>query len=383
MLKPYKYSPNFSTGPTKKYSGYNLSNLQHNLLGRSHRCIQADIALEKIIKHLQNLLNIPNNYKIILTPASDSGAFELALWNLLGIKPIDCICWDYFGNKWLNDIKNELKLLNLNIFESQDGYFPDIQKVDFKNNDVVFTACGTTAGVIFNNWDAIPNQRDGLIICDATSYIFSEKILWDKIDALTFSWQKALGGEAQNGILVLSPKAIERINSYQPNWGIPSIFNIKKDNNINANLLNNGKPINTISMLCVADFLNILEYFHSKGGVDYILSKVNTNFNIIFNWLEKSKNFKFVAKNINNASKMSICLDVINPHYLKFSHLQRCEFLNKMHQIFEDKKIAYDIKSHHSAPLGLRIWSGPTIDSKDIKYLIYKLDKYFATNLDS
>jgi phosphoserine aminotransferase len=380
LLKPFNYSPNFSTGPTKKYTGYDLSKLQQNLLGRSHRSLLANDALEKIIKHLQNLLHIPKDYGIILTPASDSGAFELALWNLLGVKPIDCLCWDYFGDKWLNDIKNQLRISNVNIFQANNGAFPNISNVNFAKNDVVFTACGTTSGVVFNNWDDIAEHREGLIICDATSYIFSENIPWNKIDALTFSWQKALGGEAQNGILVLSPRAMERINSYNPNWAIPSIFNIKKDGKINQDLLNNGSPINTISMLCVADFLNILEYFTKQGGADYIHNKINQNFNIILAWLDKSKNFKFLAKDINHTSKMSICLDIINPYYVALDDTAKQNFLKTMHQYLHDKKIAYDIASHRFAPLGIRIWCGATIDAKHLEYLIYKIEAYFDTN---
>lgn len=376
-IKPYNYSPNFSTGPTKKYNGYCLSKLQQNLLGRSHRSLTSSIALEKIIKHLQKLLNIPQNYSIILTPASDSGAFELALWNLLGVQAIDCLCWDYFGDKWLNDIKEQLRITNINIFQANNGNFPNTDLVNFAKNDVIFTACGTTTGVVFNNWDNIPNKREGLIICDATSYVFSENIAWDKIDVLTFSWQKALGGEAQNGILVLSPNAINRINSYNPSWAIPSIFNIKKDGKINKDLLNSGSPINTISMLCVADFLNILEHFNNRGGSQYITKKVDTNFNIVCSWLAKSKNFKFLAKDINHTSKMSICLDIINPAYVALNTKEKQDFLNTMHGYFANKKIAYDIASHRFVPLGIRIWCGATIEAKDLEYLIYKLEEYF------
>lgn len=380
MLKPLKYSPYFSTGPCKKHNGYSLLNLQKSLLGRSHRSNVANDLLLNIIKLFKEILEIPNDYKLILTPASDSGAFEMALWNLLGSKTVDCLHWDYFGDKWFNDIKNQLKIKNINEFKAPYGFLPDLKGVDYQNNDVVFTYCGTTSGVIFNEIDKIPNDRNGLIISDGTSYVFSEKIQWNKIDALTFSWQKALGGEAQNGILILSPRAIERINNYTPPWAIPSIFNIKANNKINDNLLDTGVPINTVSMLCMIDMIEILEYFKKQGGINHIIQKVNENSNAIAKWLNITDHFELIpSKEIS--SKMSICLKIKNPKYLALNPQEQRDFLYKMHNFFENKKIAYDIKSHKSAPDGIRIWTGPTINKSHIKYLCYRLDKYFSKNL--
>jgi phosphoserine aminotransferase len=387
MLKPQlkpqvkPNSPYFSTGPTAKFPGYNLNALKTELLGRSHRSKEvADLYLE-ITKKIKALLNIPADYKVILTPGSDTGAFEMALWNLVGANKVDLLAWDYFGYIWENDLKNQLKIKNLNIFKADFGEFPNINNVDFKNNDVIFTYCGTTSGVIFNKMDLIPENRTGLIITDATSFVFSEDIPWQKIDALTFSWQKCLGGEAQSGVLVLSPKALERLEKYTPAWPIPQLLNLKHNGQIKTILLDSGYPINTPSVLSALDYLLALNWCENSGGLTFTKKVVNENFELMKAWIQKSKSFDFVPQNITYTSKLSICLKLIHPKYLALSASAKQEYLNKLHTYFATEKIAYDIKSHHQAPLGIRIWAGPTVKKEDLELLTLWLDYYISITL--
>ena len=366
----------FSTGPTKKHLGYSLANINTTLLGRSHRCNEVSSFLQSIVHRTKHMLNIPHNYKVILTPGSDTGAMEIALWNMIGINNVDCIAFEHFGLMWYEDLKKLQINKTVTLFQDSYGTMPNIDAVDFTNNDVVLTLCGTTSGVVFNQFAKIPENRNGIIIADATSYILSEHIPWNKLDVITFSWQKAFGGEAQIGMMVLSPNAIARLNNYNPKRAIPHLFCIKENNKVQENLLDTGSPINTISILSALDFNSALDFFQKQGGLQYSIDKVNENFNIVINWIKESKDFALVPQNISYCSKMSICCQLINSSFLQKNLADKQIFIHNMINYFAENNIALDINSHRKAPLGIRFWTGPTIDATDINTLLHELSQY-------
>lgn len=374
MTKPKKkpLNPKFSTGPSAKHQDYKLSNLPTELLSRSNRSVEVTNLVFHIQKKIYDILEIPKDYKVILTAGSGTAAMEIALWNLLGSNTIDILAWDNFGYMWQNDIENELKLKNVNVFRTEYGAFPNLDKVDFANNDVVFAYLGTASGVFFNQESLIPKERKGLMITDATSHVFTNHVPWDKIDVFTFSWQKALGGEAQHGTIVLSPKAVERLKQYTPQWPMPRLFNIRPQ------AVLEGEAINTLSTLCLLDFVDALDHFEKKGGLPYGIKKINENFQVLQQWVEKSNWVKFLAEDISFTSKVAVCLKVTNQKFISKSLDQQKEFINKIHKYLADNHIAYDIKSYRTGPLGFRIWAGPTIDKEDLILLTEWLDYCFA-----
>lgn len=369
-------NPKFSTGPTSKRPSYSLSNLSEKLLGRSHRSADASHLLQDIVNNFKELLKVPKNYKLILTPGSDTGAIELALWNLIGPKPVDCIAWEAFGYLWAEDLQDQLKIKDLRIFKAPYGDYPDIKEVDFKNNDVIFTHCGTTSGITFQNIDSIPADRKGLIISDATSYVLSEDISWDKIDVLTFSWQKCLGGEAQTGMLVLSPRAIERINTYTPSWPIPHIFRIKDNGKIREDLLDTGSPLNTISLLSCIDIMDALEWVKKAGGAEFCYKHIDKNFKVIKNWVENSSWVSYLSNIPEYTCKTSVCFKITNTSFLSKSQEEQKVLLNNMFHYLETNHIAYDILPYRLAPAGLRIWCGVTVNDQDLFLLTQWIEWY-------
>ena len=377
LVKPFR--PQFSSGPCAKRPGWSLDVLKQSSLGRSHRHKVCKNKLKEVIELSKSILNIPDDYLLGIVPGSDTGAIEIAMWNLLGSKPVTMLVWDSFGADWAKDIELQLKLKNLNIIKVDYGKLPNLNDFDFKG-DIVFNWNGTTAGVCVPNGDWIKNSRDGLTICDATSAAFAMDIDWSKLDVGTFSWQKSLGGEAGHGMIILSPKAVDRINTYSPNWPIPKLFQLKKNNEINLDIFS-GSTINTPSMICVEDFLDVLNWTNEIGGLEELIRRSRDNLNIIKDWVILSSWVDFLCEDPNNISNTSICLKLIDPK-LTTKSLETKNIIEKnIIKLLEENNVAFDIGSYRSAPPGLRIWGGPTVDNDDIKKLLPWLDWAYNKSL--
>jgi phosphoserine aminotransferase len=351
-------NPNFSSGPCAKRPRYSLSALQDAPLGRSHRSKLGKSLLAKSIQKTKEILEIPADYLVGIVPASDTGAIEMAMWNLLGPKGVDVVYFESFGKSWAYDIINELKIQDVTEISADYGELPDLSKINF-DHDVVFTWNGTTSGVKVPNGDFIPDDRTGLTICDATSAVFAMEIPWRKIDALTFSWQKVLGGEGGHGMLVLSPRAVQRIEEYTPAWPIPKIFRLKKKGKLDASIFE-GSTINTPSMLCNQDYLDALAWAESVGGLKGLIQRSENNFKAVERFVARHDWIDFLASDPSTRSNTSVCLKV---------NLES-EKLKKMIGIMEQEKVAYDIASYREAPEGIRIWCGATIETEDVEIML-------------
>jgi phosphoserine aminotransferase len=355
-LKPT--SPNFSSGPCAKRPGYDVSALQLDTLGRSHRSALGKTALGLACSETARILALPEGYRVAVVPASDTGAVEMAMWSLLGPRGVDVLAWETFGSTWVTDIVTQLKLPNVNPIEAAYGELPDLSCVNFAN-DVVFTWNGTTSGVKVPHGDWIPADRAGLTICDATSAVFAMELPWDKLDVVTFSWQKVLGGEGAHGMLVLSPRAVERLESYEPPWPMPKIFRMTSGGKLNEGLFK-GDTINTPSMLCVADYLDALAWVDRLGGVQATMARSEANLKVIADLVAANDWISFLAKDPATRSNTSVCLT------LAVSEAQ----VKKMVQLIEEQGVAYDIGAYKDAPSGLRIWCGATVEAADLKALL-------------
>ncbi len=370
-------NPKFSSGPCNKRPGWALNNLSVDSLGRSHR---SDFALKRIkfaIDLSKEILCLPNDYELGIVPGSDTGAMEIALWSLLGKKKVEVLAWESFGKDWVKDIIEELKLKECDSHIVDYGFLPDLENLDFQN-DIVFTWNGTTSGVCVPDGDWIPQNREGLTICDATSAVFSLDIPWEKIDVATYSWQKVLGGEGGHGVIILSPRAIERIENYKPQWPMPKLFRIKKGNNLNKSIFS-GSTINTPSMLCIEDLLDSLNWVKEIGGLPELIKRTNRNFKIIEEWVNKTPWISFLALESVYRSKTSVCLKIIDKWFLSQDSKSQSEIVSEIVDLLEDHQVAYDIHSYRDAPLGLRIWCGSTIESKNISDLLPWLEWVFET----
>ncbi len=377
LVKPFR--PEFSSGPCAKRPGWSLDVLKKSSLGRSHRHIDCKNKLKEVIELSKTILNIPSDYLVGIVPGSDTGAIEIAMWNLLGLKPVTMLVWDSFGADWAKDIQLQLKLENLNIIKVDYGKLPSLNDFDF-NGDIVFNWNGTTAGVCVPDGNWIKNSRNGLTICDATSAAFAMDIDWSKLDVGTFSWQKSLGGEAGHGMIILSPKAVDRINTYSPNWPIPKLFQLKKNNEINLDIFS-GSTINTPSMICVEDFLDVLNWTNEIGGLEELIRRSKDNLNIIKDWVSSSTWVDFLCEDLNNLSSTSICLKLIDTKLTTKSVEIKNIIEKNMIRLLEENYVAFDIGSYRSAPPGLRIWGGPTVDNDDIKKLLPWLDWAYYKSL--
>lgn len=377
LVKPIR--PEFSSGPCAKRPGWSLNVLKESSLGRSHRHKVCKNKLKEVIDLTKSILKVPDDYLVGIVPGSDTGAIEIAMWNLLGLKPVTMLVWDSFGADWAKDIQLELKLKDLDIIKEDYGKLPNLNSFDF-NGDIVFNWNGTTAGVRVPNGDWIKNSRDGLTICDATSAAFAMDIDWSKLDVGTFSWQKSLGGEAGHGMIILSPKAVDRINTYNPNWPIPKLFQLKKNNKINLDIFS-GSTINTPSMMCVEDFLDVLIWSEEIGGVEELIRRSEDNLNIIKDWVSLSTWADFLCEDLNNLSNTSICLKLIDSK-LNTKSIETKNLIEKnIIKLLEENNVAFDIGSYRSAPPGLRIWGGPTVENDDIKKLLPWLDWAYDKSL--
>ena len=378
IKKPNKKTnrPLFSSGPCAKHPNWSITNLDISALGRSHRAKKPKELIELSINLTSEILEVPADYKVAIVPASDTGAFELAMWNVLGHVGIDVLAWESFGKGWVTDIISQLKLTDINKLEADYGSLPDLLSVNM-DRDIVFTLNGTTSGVKVPNLDWISDHRKGLTLCDATSGLFAQRVDWKKLDITTFSWQKVLGGEAQHGIIILSPRAIERLNSYSPPWPLPKIFRIKKAGQVDESIFT-GSTINTPSLLCVSDYVDALKWAKDIGGLNKLISIADNNLEIIKEWVNENEWVSFLAKDKDTLSNTSVCLqlslsDQIT-HDIDISHLSKL-----IQKKLEEEGVGYDLGSYRDAPPGLRIWTGATIDPEDIKILLSWIEwAYFS-----
>ena len=366
MARPDKYpaNPNFSSGPCSKPPGWSPSILESALTGRSHRSAAGRARLQNVIDHVRDLLDVPADYRIGIVPASDTGAVEMSMWSLLGQRPVEVLAWESFGNDWSKDIVEQLRL-DARVMSAPYGYLPNLAEVDF-DRDVVFAWNGTTSGVRVPDGNFIPADRSGLIICDATSAAFAMDLPWDRLDATTFSWQKVLGGEAAHGMLILSPRAIDRLRTWTPEWPIPKIFCLARGGKLIEGIFS-GATINTPSMLCVEDALHALEWASDIGGLPEMIRRADINASIIARFIAERDWVKHLAHDPATRSTTSVCLRICPPGIEESRHALLAK---NMTARLERENVAYDIGSYRAAPPGLRIWCGATVEAADIDALM-------------
>jgi len=369
-------SPLFSSGPCAKRPGWDLNSLKDAVLGRSHRSKIGKARLKEAIDRTRAVLGVPDDYRIGIVPASDTGAVEMALWSLLGERGVDVLSWESFGKGWVTDITKQLKLSDVRVFEADYGAPPDLAQVDC-DRDVVFTWNGTTSGVRVPGGDWIDADRAGLTICDATSAAFAMDLPWDKLDVTTYSWQKVLGGEAAHGMLILSPRAVERLESYTPSWPLPKIFRLTKGGKLIEGIFE-GATINTPSMLCVEDYIDALKWAEAIGGLPALIKRSEDNLAIISAWVEKTDWVDFLANDVANRSCTSICLKVVDPAIAALPADEQARLVKKIPALLEAEGVALDIGAYRDAPAGLRIWGGATVEASDIEALLPWLDWAFG-----
>ena len=371
-------NPNFSSGPCTKRPGWSFASLSGAVLGRSHRAHIGKAKLKNIIERTRMILGVPADYRIGIVPASDTGAVEMALWSLLGERGIDMLAWESFGKGWISDVTKQLKLVNVRVLEADYGKLPDLCDVDF-NRDVVFTWNGTTSGVMVPDGGWIAADRAGLTICDATSAVFAMKLPWDKLDVTTYSWQKVMGGEAAHGMLILGPRAVERLESYTPVWPLPKIFQLTKGGKLIESIFE-GTTINTPSMLAVEDALDGLIWAEEIGGLRVLIERTNANMAAITAWVENSNNFGFLAEEVSYRSSTSVCLTIMASWFVELSIEEQTARAMQLVMLLDNEGVAYDIGSYRDAPPGLRIWAGATVETSDLEalfpWLEWALDQF-------
>jgi len=366
----------FSSGPCSKRPNWSLEALSDAPLGRSHRAKIGKTKLKQAIDLTRDVLEVPADYRIGIVPASDTGAVEMALWSLLGPRGVDMVAWESFGSGWVSDVVKELKLPDVRKITADYGLLPDLSTIDF-DRDVVFTWNGTTSGVRVPNADFIPADRKGLTICDATSAAFAQNLDFAKLDVVTFSWQKVLGGEGAHGMLILSPRAVARLESYKPAWPLPKIFRLTSGGKLNEGIFK-GETINTPSMLAVEDYLDALEWARRIGGLDALVARADANFTVIDRFVEKSPWLGHLAAKPQTRSNTSVCLSIVDPAVTALSTEAQAEFAKGIVSALDKQGVAYDIGHYRDAPPGLRIWAGATVEASDLEKLMPWLDWAFA-----
>jgi phosphoserine aminotransferase len=369
-------NPHFSSGPCAKRPGWSLSALQDAALGRSHRAKVGKAKLADVISRSKSILDMPADWRLGIVPASDTGAFEMAMWSLLGARGVDLLAWESFGEGWVTDAVKQLKLADQRTLKADYGALPDLGQVDW-TRDVVFTWNGTTSGVCVPDGDWIPANREGLAICDATSAVFAMDLPWDKLDVVTWSWQKVLGGEAAHGMLALSPRAVERLESYQPAWPLPKVFRLTKAGKLNEGIFK-GETINTPSMLAVEDALDALAWAERIGGLDALIARSKANLAALEGWVQGTDWVDFLAGDPAQRSSTSICLKIVDPWFDGLDDDAQKAVPKKMAEMLEAEGVALDINGYRDAPPGLRIWGGSTVESADIEALTPWLDWAYA-----
>ena len=370
-------APFFSSGPCAKRPGWSLDALQDAALGRSHRAKIGKAKLKRAIDLTRDVLQVPPTYRIGIVPASDTGAVEMALWSLLGARPVEMLSWESFGEGWVTDVAKQLKLKDARIIKAEYGALPDLAQVDTRSRDVVFTWNGTTSGVRVPDADWIAADREGLTICDATSAAFSQRLDWPKLDVVTFSWQKALGGEAAHGVLILSPRAVERLESYTPTWPLPKIFRMTKGGKLIEGIFE-GETINTPSMLCVEDYLDALAWAKREGGLDGLVARSDRNARTVLDWVDRTPWVANLARDPTTASNTSVCLTIADPAIVARGRDAVAAFAKGLAVTLEQEGVAFDIGAYRDAPPGLRIWCGATVDASDLQALTAWLDWAYA-----
>ncbi|OLP61124.1 phosphoserine aminotransferase [Xaviernesmea oryzae] len=366
----------FSSGPCSKRPGWSLDALSDAPLGRSHRAKVGKAKLKLAIDLTREILEVPADYRIGIVPASDTGAVEMALWSLLGARGVDMVAWESFGSGWVTDVVKQLKLPDVRKFEADYGKLPDLGALDF-DRDVVFTWNGTTSGVRVPNADFIPADRQGLTICDATSAAFAQAMDFSKLDVVTFSWQKVLGGEGGHGVLILSPRAVARLESYAPAWPLPKIFRMTKGGKLIEGIFE-GETINTPSMLCVEDYIDALNWAKSIGGLKALMARADANAKVIFDFVEKTPWIANLAEDPATRSNTSVCLKIVDPEVTALDEKAQAAFAKGLVTALEGQGVAHDIGAYRDAPSGLRIWAGATIETADMAALMPWLDWAFA-----
>ena len=365
-------NPCFSSGPCAKRPGWSVEALKDAAVGRSHRAKLGKAKLAEVIDRSRKILGIPENYLLGIVPASDTGAVEMAMWSMLGARGVDILAWESFGAGWGADCKNQLKLADLNVIKADYGKIPDLNKVNW-DRDVVFTWNGTTSGVRVPGGDWIAADRKGLAICDATSAVFAMNMPWDKLDVVTWSWQKVLGGEAAHGMIALSPRAVERLTTYTPAWPLPKIFQMSKGGKLIDGIFK-GETINTPSMIAVEDALDGLKWSESVGGLGALVKRSEANLKAIADWVAKSDWAAFLAEDAAIRSCTSICLKIKDSWFMGLNEEAQAEAAKKIATLLEIEAVAYDIGAYRDAPAGLRIWGGATVETSDIATLLPWLD---------
>jgi phosphoserine aminotransferase len=382
-MNPPETKPNnpcFSSGPTAKRPGWTLSKLSIDALGRSHRASVPKSRIKAVIDQSKALLGMPDDYLLGIVPGSDTGAFEMAMWTMLGARGVDVLSWESFGAGWKTDIQKQLKLNDVRIFDAPYGSLPDLTAVSTLDRDVVFTWNGTTSGACIPNGDWISDVREGLTFCDATSASFAMALPWTKLDVVTWSWQKVMGGEAAHGMIALSPRAVARLESYDPAWPLPKLFRLTKGGALIRDLFE-GATINTPSMLAVEDQLDALAWATQIGGLSALIARSQANLSVVRNWVDQSSWAAFLTPDISQQSSTSICLKIIDPIFGGLPDSAQRAFIKSMTALLEQKNVAFDIAAYRDAPPGLRLWGGATVESTDFEKLTPWLDWAFSETL--
>ncbi|HEV2161738.1 MAG TPA: phosphoserine transaminase [Stellaceae bacterium] len=369
-------NPSFSSGPCAKRPGWSVSALSAGLFGRSHRSKPGKAKLKEVVDRSRRLLGVPQDYRVGIVPASDTGAVEMAMWSLLGARGVDLLAWEVFGEGWATDVEKQLKLADLRVMRAPYGTIPDLAKVD-TDRDVVFPWNGTTSGARIPNGDWIKADRKGLTICDATSAVFAMDLPWPKLDVVTWSWQKVLGGEAAHGMLALSPRAVERLETYKPAWPLPKIFRLTSKGKFAENIFQE-ETINTPSMLAVEDAIDGLKWAESVGGLTALKARSEANLAAIGRWVARSKWIAFLVDDPKIRSCTSVCLKVVDEWFLRLAPDAQRAQVKRIEALLDAEGVAHDIAGHRDAPPGLRIWCGATIETRDVEALLPWLDWAFA-----
>ena len=365
-------NPCFSSGPCAKRPGWDPSVLSGALVGRSHRSVPGKGRLAEVLSRSREILGLPDNYRIGIVPASDTGAVEMSLWSLLGAKGVDVLAWESFGSGWVKDVTDQLRIENVRVIQASYGEIVDLNQTDW-SRDVVFTWNGTTSGVKVPNGDWIAEDRKGLAICDATSAAFAMPLPWEKLDVVTYSWQKVMGGEAQHGLLILSPNAVDRLENYVPAWPIPKIFRLTAGGKLIEGIFR-GETINTPSMVCVEDALDGLKWAESIGGAKSLIERTNANFQVISDWVDNTAWVDFLASTPEIRSNTSVCLSIVDRWFHELPESVKATVPKKIDALLEFENVAYDINGYRDAPPGLRIWAGATVETVDLQDLFPWLD---------
>jgi phosphoserine aminotransferase len=369
-------NPNFSSGPSAKRPGWSVDALKDALTGRSHRSGPGKLKLAETIDRTRAVLGIPDDYRVGIVPASDTGAVEIALWSLLGQRGVDILAWESFGAGWQTDVTKQLKLKDVRLLSADYGQLPDLSTVIF-SRDVVFTWNGTTSGVCVADGDWIATERQGLTICDATSAVFAYDLPWDKLDVTTYSWQKVMGGEAAHGMLILSPRAVERLENYSPPWPMPKVFRLTKDGKLIEGIFR-GETINTPSMIVVEDALDGLKWAERTGGAAALITRCKANLAAIEGWVRKSSWVSFLAQEATQLSRTSVCLSVVDEWFKELNADKQSNAIKALVKKLDEEGVAYDIGGHRDAPPGLRLWAGATVETVNLEKLFPWLDWAYA-----